>query len=172
MMITTSSKGGIRVKLTVEYVSESEPEEIVWRTHAKNDDPRLREQLLRLISDNNDLALTLGDTEYYVPIRDILFFETADGKITAHTAKKMYYTSCKLYELEGLLPPSFIRASKSCIVNSAVISSLSHNLTGASRVTFRATEKIVYVSRSYYKLLKDKIYEMRILTEQGAERRT
>ena len=51
------------------------------------------------------LLLTLGDTEYYIPRSEILFFETdGQGRITAHTAKHLYYTAYRLFELERLLP--------------------------------------------------------------------
>lgn len=150
------------MKLRVEYIPDDEPEELVLHTH-RNSDRGLQvlRSLEHVLDTETEMILTLGDTEYYVPRRSILFFETVDGKVTAHTAKHMYYTSHKLYELESLMPSSFVRVSKSCILNAAAISALSHNLTGDGRVAFRGTDKIVYVSRSYYKILKEKIYDMR-----------
>lgn len=150
------------MKLRVEITQEAEEEEIILRCRARTEQiARIERTLEQLMGTDTEMILTLGDTEYYIPIRDILFFETCDGKVTAHTAARMFYTQYKLFELELLLPPSFVRVSKCCILNAAAISALSHNLTGASRVMFRGTEKIVYVSRSYYKILKEKIYDMR-----------
>ncbi len=63
----------------------------------------------------------------------------------------------KLYELEELLPRAFIRISKSAILNSSKVYSIARNLTASSRVEFFGSHKAVFVSRNYYKLLKDKI---------------
>jgi len=74
----------------------------------------------------------------------------------------MYFTDKKLYELERLLPSTFMRVSKSCILNVAEIASIDRNLTGASEVTFRNCGKKVFVSRIYYKVLREKIEQMRL----------
>jgi DNA-binding LytR/AlgR family response regulator len=74
----------------------------------------------------------------------------------------MYETQLKLYELEGRLPQYFVRISKSCIANIMKIDSISRNITGASEISFVKTNKIVYCSRSYLKMLTDKIKEMRL----------
>ncbi len=73
----------------------------------------------------------------------------------------MYYTEYKLYELEKLMTPTFVRISKSCIINVNKISAIHRSITGASEVSFNNTDKKVYVSRAYYKILKDRLYEMR-----------
>ena len=150
------------MKLRVEISPEAEEEAVIIRCRARSEEICQLERILEeLIRAGSDMVLSLGDTEYYVPIGELLFFETCGGKVTAHTADRMYYTACRLFELERRLPGNFVRVSKSCILNVAAISALTKNLTGASRVMFRGTEKAVYVSRAYYKLLKDKIEEIR-----------
>lgn len=103
-----------------------------------------------------------GDTEYYLAFKDILFFQTEDGNIQVHTKTEVYETDYKLYELEKILPGNYIRISKSAIVNSDKIFSISRNLTAASLIQFQDTHKQIYVSRSYYKLLKSKLEEKRL----------
>lgn len=153
-----------RMKLRVELIDENDEQEIIVRCHARDAKIQLLERVAEtLLEADAEMVLTLGDTEYYIPKRDILFFETAGSKIVAHTADKMYYTTHRLLELESMMPPSFVRASKSCIINANAVSALSHNLTGASLVAFRGTDKVVYVSRAYYKILKEKIHELRFL---------
>ena len=61
--------------------------------------------------------LCKGSTEYYVPLDEILFFETEEGVIHAHTRDDIYQTGYRLYELEDMLPGVFMRVSKSTIVN-------------------------------------------------------
>ena len=103
-----------------------------------------------------------GNTEYYLALDEILFFETDSDGINAHTRDNIYQTKYKLYELEELLPGSFMRISKSAIVNTSHIYSISRNLTASSVVAFADTHKQVYVSRYYYKPLINKLEEKRL----------
>ena len=122
---------------------------------------RLERVIESTLGGDGEMILSLGDVEYFVPKKDVLFFETSSGKIAAHTRERMYYTACTLLGLEAMLPDSFMRVSKSCIVNVAEICAISHALTGNGEILFRDSEKRVYVSRGYYKALKEKIYEIK-----------
>lgn len=102
-----------------------------------------------------------GDTEYYIPIDSILFFETSPSCMQVHTSKEMYTSPYRLYELEDLLPRNFMRISKSTILNTNHVYSITKNLTASSAVAFRGCHKEVYVSRHYYKPLKIKLSEKR-----------
>jgi DNA-binding LytR/AlgR family response regulator len=102
------------------------------------------------------------DTEYYLTLEEILFFETEENSISVHTSDNVYQTKYKLYELEELLPGYFMRISKSAILNVNRIYSITRNLTASSVVQFQNTHKQVYVSRYYYKLLKQKLEEKRM----------
>ena len=54
---------------------------------------------------------------YYLDLNQILFFETADKQVMAHTTDHSYAVKYKLYELENLLGGQFMRVSKSTILN-------------------------------------------------------
>ena len=150
------------LKLKVE-IDESYSDEVIIRCSNYNDDIRLLQDVIgNVINKNAELCLSLNNTDYYINRNDILFFETTDSKTVAHTTDKMYYSNYKLYELEQVLPPEFIRVSKSTILNCKKVSSISKNLTGASEVYFKATPKKVYVSRMYFKVFKEKIDEVRL----------
>ncbi len=137
-------------------------EEIVIRCRAMTEKIRLIEGVLEnLLVQGSELILYIRDTEYYIPKQDILYFETEDGKVRAHTADRIFTADYKLFELEQIMPSNFVRASKSCILNTARVEAISRNLTGASEVFFKGCRKKVYVSRGYYKLLKEKIKETR-----------
>lgn len=103
-----------------------------------------------------------GNTEYYLSLNDILFFETDETGISAHTGTDAYQTKYKLYELEDILPGFFMRISKSTILNTNHIYSINRNLTASSVVSFYNTHKQVYVSRYYYKPLISKLEEKRL----------
>lgn len=79
---------------------------------------------------------------------------------SAHTVDQVYRTKYKLYELEELLPGYFMRASKSAILNTNKIYSITHSLSNCI-VQFQNTHKQIYVSRYYYKPLRERLEEKR-----------
>ena len=80
----------------------------------------------------------------------------------AHTENSIFETRKKLYELEDILGASFLRISKSAIVNMNKIYAIRRNLTASSEISFQGTHKQIYVSRTYYKVLKQKLEEKRL----------
>lgn len=144
-------------------IADGNPEEIILRAPALNKEVRrLQAALEAAMGGACELALYRGDEEYFVPISELLFFETDGGKLFAHTKDSMFESEDKLYELERRLPPSFVRVSKSCLVNSAMVSSLRHGVTGTAEACFFGSTKKAYISRMYYKVLKEIIYETRL----------
>ena len=137
--------------------------EIVIRVPEVTEDTlRLKEALNRVAAgwESGRILLRLGGSEYLVDVRKILYFETEDGKTAAHTAKNIYYSGQKLYELEESLPPYFMRVSKAVILNLAAVSVMNRELTGICRVGFAGCGKQTYVSRMYYKVFREKLNEM------------
>lgn len=150
------------MKLRIEISADADEEVVIRCRSMTGKACAIRDLVSKAIGAAAEMLLTIGDTEYYIPCADILFFETADGRVTAHTAERMYYTESKLYELDQLLPRSFVRVSKSCIINSERVCAIDKSLTGASEAFFKKTHKRVYVSRMYLKDLKRIIEETRL----------
>ncbi len=143
-------------------ISDDVKDEVIIRCKSMNDEVRLLQDVIANIIDQNaKLVLTSGDSEYFVPRNDIMFFESSDGRTAAHTADKMLYTEYKLYELEKILSSEFVRISKSCIVNCTKVASVDKNLAGASEIFFNDSHKKVWCSRMYYKIFREKMDEMR-----------
>lgn len=129
---------------------------------------RLDENIINIqknINNLNNQRLTLElmkeGKEFYIDVQEILFFETDNDMVMAHTTNDIFITKNRLYELEKILPWYFSRISKSAILNVKKVYAITKNLTSASLVEFRETPKQVYVSRTYYKPLKSKLEEMR-----------
>lgn len=118
---------------------------------------KLQEYILSLSAPK--LTFFKGTQEYYLPLEDILFFETSGEQVFSHTAGDAFKVKHRLYELEELLPRTFVRAAKGTIVNTQRIYAISRNLTSSSQISFIGTNKHIYVSRHYYKALKEKIDE-------------
>lgn len=103
------------------------------------------------------IALENKETEFFIPMDEIYFFETEGSKLRAHTKDKIFTCNYKLYELEEMLPGSFMRISKSTIANLDHIYSITRNLTASSVVEFSQSNKKAMVSRNYYKLLMERL---------------
>lgn len=149
------------MKVRIE-IAEDQPEEVVIRCRELSEETERIRNALEDVLRGTELCLSSGDTVYFVPISSILFFETDGDCVLAHTADKVYSSGEKLYHLEQILPRTFVRVSKSCIVNSARVSFLRRGVTGTGEAGFSGSEKIAYVSRMYFGSLKEFIYETRI----------
>lgn len=148
------------MKLRIE-IDENFDDEVIIRCKSLTDEIKLLQDVIgNAVDKDARLVFTLNDTEYYINRNDILFFETVENKTAAHTDDKIYYTNYKLYELEEILPKSFMRISKSSIINCKKVSAITKNITGASEVLFKDSPKKVYVSRMYFKLFKQRVEEM------------
>lgn len=146
------------MKVKIEIASgASEPEVLIRCERLDESVIALQNYILELSHSSQVLMLKQGETEYYVPVKDILFFETEGRMIAAHTKDKLFAADYKLYELEELLPPSFMRISKSTIVNMDYIYSITRNLTASSAIEFSGSKKTVLVSRGYYKALTERL---------------
>ena len=149
------------LKIRIE-MSEGIQEEVVIRCREITPEIIRLQQLLSGDSDrSNQFLLYKGDTEYYLNVNDIIFFETEGNAVMAHTKNDMYETRRKLYELEELSGGRFQRISKSAIVNVDKVYSIKRNVTSSSAIEFQGTHKQIYVSRAYYKVLREKLEEKR-----------
>ncbi|NVY96565.1 LytTR family transcriptional regulator [Lactobacillus sp. DCY120] len=114
---------------------------------------QIAQNLQELSVSREKLLFYQGDREYYLAVQEILFFETFARQVQAHTGEQAYQTRLHLYQLEELLPSTFMRVSKSTILNLQAIYSLEHTM-GQTRITFQNTPKEVFVSRKYYQQVR------------------
>lgn len=151
------------MKIKIEIDENLTEEEIVIRGSALTEEmAAVQRAVADVLARKQTLTFYKNETEYYIPLDEILFFETDDGGISAHTAADVYTVKYKLYELEQVLPRNFIRVSKSTILNVSKVYSVERNLTASSVVQFAGSHKQVYVSRYYYKSLKISLEEKRL----------
>lgn len=151
------------MKIKIEIDENLTEEEIVIRGSTLTEEmAAVQRAVADVLARKQTLTFYKNETEYYIPLDEILFFETDDGGISAHTAVDVYTVKYKLYELEQVLPRNFIRVSKSTILNVSKVYSVERNLTASSIVQFAGSHKQVYVSRYYYKSLKISLEEKRL----------
>lgn len=150
------------MKVRIDIDENLQESEIIIRCSKLDERTRkVYDTLMDVSKESNHLMLYKGSVEYYFPLENILFFETTENCISAHTVNNVYETTYRLYELEELLPGYFMRVSKSTILNLNHIYSISRNLTASSEIQFVNTHKQVYVSRYYFKSLKCRLEEKR-----------
>jgi len=145
------------LKLRIELVEEG-AEEVIIRC-SKMDDTVSKLQAYVQSLATPSLTFYKGNQEFYLTVEEVLFFETDGEQVYAHTASDAFRVRYRLYELEEILSRRFIRAAKGLIVNTARIYAINRNLTSSSQVQFVGTHKHVYVSRHYYKALKERMQE-------------
>jgi len=144
------------LKLRIELTDGSVEDEVVVRCSRVDDNvQKLQEFILSLSAPR--MTFYKGSKEYYIPLEDILFFETEGEQVFAHTSGDAFKVKHRLYELEEILPRIFVRAAKGTIVNTKQIYAINRNLTSSSKISFPNTHKNIYVSRHYYKSLKGKM---------------
>lgn len=150
------------MKIRIELDAQIEENEILIRCREMDDAvKRIQKYAMEVSHKSAALVYYQANQEYYLPNEAIIFFETDANTVYAHTADDVYRIRQRLYELEDILPPDFVRISKSTIVNVAHILSIARNLTASSPVQFHKSHKQVYVSRYYYKTLKQRLDERR-----------
>ena len=150
------------MKIRIEMDDAFNEEEVIIRCRGITPEVMaLQQAITELSKGTGQMTFYKGETEYYLPMESILFFETDDGNVNAHTVDNIYQTKHKLYELEELLPGYFMRVSKSSILNTKHIYSMTKDISTCV-VQFQQTHKQVFVSRYYYKPLKEKLEEKRM----------
>lgn len=150
------------MKIRIELEPELSEDEVIIRASSITPEiTRLENLIGESVRGNQAVEFYKGDSRVYINLEEILFFETTDDGISAHSADDCFEVKYKLYELENMLPMSFMRVSKSTIINTREIFSIERNLYASSEVSFRNTFKKVFVSRHYYKALVTKLNDER-----------
>lgn len=146
------------MKVKIEIEEGLAEEEIVIRCPRLSDSViALQNYITKQGNGKRCLSLKSGETEFFVPIEEIYFFETEGRELRAHTADRIFSCGYKLYELEELLPGSFMRISKSTIANLDFVYSITRNLTASSVMEFTGTRKKAMLSRAYFKAVTERL---------------
>jgi DNA-binding LytR/AlgR family response regulator len=143
------------LKITVEELeSNSEVEVLIKCQHV---DEKV-EKLISAIQLNSKTILGKSEgSTYILTIEDILYFDTVDEKVFIYTKEKVYETSLRLYEIEGMLEDTgVIRVNKSTILNLMKVDHVLPMLNGRIKATLLSGESII-ISRQYVQNFKKKL---------------
>ena len=116
------------------------------------------EQILSAVSlTGNTIAGVRGDETCFIPLKDILYFESVENKVFFYTDGETYETSVKLYQLEEKFRNSkFARISKSMIANLDRFRSIRPEKNSRLTATLVNGERLM-VSRQYIGEIKKKL---------------
>lgn len=92
------------MRIRIEIVESSIEEEVIIRcSRLSKEVEALQKAAAQITAGKQRFGFFKGDTEYYLSLEEVLFFETEGREIHAHTVDNVYQTVYKLYELEALI---------------------------------------------------------------------
>ena len=135
-------------------IDPTKDEEIVVTPHAPSELTDKIQQLVQAYTGTDRVAAYLEDDIQMLRLTEIACITVIDGKTVAVDSKgKRYRLKQRLYELEAILPQSFIRINKSAIANERMIERFAANFSGAGDVVFQGGYR-EYVSRRCFAEIK------------------
>lgn len=148
------------MNIRIEISEDINDDEVIIRCRqVTNQIQKIQKLIMEESASAPRLTFYKENQEYYFPLKEILFFETSGENVYGHTRSDTFRIKMRLYELEDLLPRSFVRIAKSTIVNVDHILMVNRNLTSSSLIQFYKSHKQVYASRRYYKMLSQRLNE-------------
>ncbi len=154
------------MKIHIEITDGLPEDEIIIRCGRVDETIQKIQQFVQSLS-NSKIAFYKKNQEFYFPLDNVLFFETEEERIYAHTTNDAYLIKYCLYELDEILPQHFVRVAKSTIVNIMQVYSVTHSRTTSTLINFIDSHKHVYASRSYYKELRKRLDEGEIMKNRN-----
>lgn len=145
------------MKLIIEETPDCEETEVHIRCGLMT--PELKElvALIRLHAFSVE-AKRDGET-FFLRLEDIFYFEAVDGRTFAYTDDGVYELTLRLHQIEQeLSKTSFLRVSRTAVLNVAKLRSVKGTINGRMLGTMENGEKIV-INRSYVSALKAKLQQ-------------
>lgn len=135
-------------------IDKTKDEEIVATVHAPSELTEKIRQLVQEYTGTDRVAAWLEEDIKMLSFSQIACITVLGGKTVAIDSNGTHYRlKQRLYELESILPPSFIRINKSAIANEQQIERFSANFSGAVDAVFRGGYR-EYVSRRCFAQIK------------------
>lgn len=136
----------------IEQVGKEKRELVLIRCHEITEE--VREIAAFVKSRQGSLSGVMEEKQYEIPVSDIYYIESVDGKTFLYTKDQVYETTYRVYELENLLQTKhFLRISKSMLLNLMKIRSIQPAFNGRFTAVLKSGEEVM-ISRNYVKDLK------------------
>jgi DNA-binding LytR/AlgR family response regulator len=139
--------------VTIRQIGAGEQEQVLICCREVTEEVREIAAFIRSLQ--GSLSGVQGEKQYELPVSELYYVESVDGKTFLYTKKRVYETSYRIYELEEMLKAKhFLRVSKPMLVNLMKIRSIQPALNGRFTAVLSSGEKII-ISRNYVKALKE-----------------
>ena len=136
----------------IKQISAGEQEQVLICCREVTEEVREIAAFIR--SRQGTLSGVQGEKQYEIPVSELYYIESVDGRTFLYTKTQAYETSYRVYELESLLRAMhFLRVSKSMLLNLMKIRSIQPALNGRLVAVLQSGEEAI-ISRSYVKALK------------------
>lgn len=146
---------GHGMKIIIEEKKDLAETEITVRCREMTE--ALAEAIAQLGVADHVFAGRREEETFFVPLRDIYYFEAVEGKLFFYTEKDIYESAVRLYKVEeNLEGTSFARISKTMITNLKKMRSIKPIENSRLIATMTNGEKLV-VSRQYVPEIKKKL---------------
>ena len=140
------------MELQIRQIGAGEREMVLICCRAVTEEVREIAAFVR--SRQGSLSGTRDAKQYEIPVSELFYIESVDGKTFLYTREQVYETPYRIYELEELLRPKhFLRVSKAMLLNLMKIRSIQPALNGRLSAVLQSGEEVI-ISRSYVKDLK------------------
>lgn len=143
--------------MELRIIEDSCLEEHCIELHVKKKDSKIEKIANQLQLSFHTIEGVKEKSIYQILYADIYYFESVESKTFIYTENEVYQCKLRLYELEERLKiTSFVRISKSCIINCAMIIQTKAQLNGRILVRLKNGEKLL-VSKHYIKAFHNKM---------------
>ena len=140
------------MNVQIERIGAEREELVLIRCHEITDEVREIESFVK--SRQGSISGVSDAARYEVPVADVCYIESVEGKTFLYTSDRVFETAYRIYELEEMLKAKhFLRVSKPMLVNLMKIRSIQPAFNGRFAAVLNSGEKII-ISRSYVKALK------------------
>lgn len=143
------------MKITINTDEKNTETEIA--IHCRQLDTEIEKIIATLRMLNSQLMVTKDEENHLVDIASIIYVEAVERKTFVYTPEAVYESKLRLYEMEErLCAGSFLRISKSSLVNLRYIKSLKNDVERKIRLTLKNGEQMI-VSRQYADEMKRRL---------------
>ncbi|MDE6740492.1 MAG: LytTR family transcriptional regulator DNA-binding domain-containing protein [Lachnospiraceae bacterium] len=120
-------------------------------------DARIHHLIAMIRQHSFSLTAYQEEKEFQLPLEQIYFIDSVDGKTFLYLEKEVYFCRSTLAVLEEkLVHTSFIRISKNCIINTNFLKSVRPLYNHRLEASLENGETLV-VARNYIEALKNKL---------------
>lgn len=145
------------MKITLEQAALPETEVILRGDITGPEITRLL-ALLKGSRSTGRILVSREEEQFLLESGEIVYAETAAGKVLVYTAAECYETRLKLYELKEQLADSlFVQISKSTLVNIDHVRSVQAEFSGNYRLRLKTRPEKLTISRKYFPEFRSRI---------------